>query len=89
MIDNQTSLVLVGVTLLIVGILFWLYVQICEAIEWRWFQKRMEQKNKQWNEKIADAFVKELMKDEKVLSKLREIQKKEKHESRNKSNLRG
>lgn len=81
MIDNQTSLVLVGVTLLIVGILFWLYVQICEAIEWRWFQKRMEQKNKQWNEKIADAFVKELMKDEKVLAMLKEHAKKIKEEN--------
>lgn len=81
MIDNQTSLVLVGVTLLIVGILFWLYVQICEAIEWRWFQKRMEQKNKEWNEKIADAFVKELMKDEKVLAMLKENAKKIKEEN--------
>lgn len=78
MIDNQTSLVLVGIALLIVGILFWVYIQICEAIEWRWFQKRMEQKNKEWNERVSDVIVKELMKDEKVLARLREIAKKNK-----------
>ena len=74
--------ILFGLIFGLIALLFFLLIMsIPEHLEWREFSKRMERKNKEWNEKIADAFVKELMKDEKVLDILKEHAKKIKQEN--------
>jgi hypothetical protein len=77
--------ILFGLIFGLIALLFFLLIMsIPEHLEWRRFSKRMERKNKEWNEKIADAFVKELMKDEKVLAMLKEHAKKIKEENNDK-----
>ena len=69
--DNETIIFIVCIFGMFACL--WIYYQIDSILEWKSFERSMREKEKSWIEKVANTIENELMKDEVLLKRLKEI----------------